>query len=126
MAGILGADETNFDEPCQLVAGEVHEQKPITLAADEVRTRGTVLGMVTASFEYKILNTAGADGTEVARAILAEDVDATGAAKETRAHFTGKYRLKDLVWPGSITDAQKNAAILDLQDRGIIVDEDFV
>ena len=125
MPGTHGVTETE-ETQSQLVAGETHEQKPITLASGEDRVRGAVLGMVTASYEYKELYPAGSDGTEVARAILVEDCDASGAATKTIGFFTGKYRLNDLVWPGGITDAQKNAAILQLQDRGIIVDEDFV
>jgi hypothetical protein len=125
--GTLGATETEGTELSQLVASDVHEQKPITVAsgAGELQ-RGTVLGMVSGDYEYNILNPGGSDGTEVARAILLEDVDATSAAVKTQGYFAGKYRLSDLVWPGGITDAQKNAALLGLQDKGILVDQDFV
>jgi hypothetical protein len=110
-----------------LIAGETHEQKPITIQSGAgVLVRGTVLGLVSASNEYDILNPGGADGTEEARMILVDDVDATAAAANAEGYGPGKYRLSDLVWPGAITDAQKNAAILQLQDRGILVDQDFV
>ena len=125
MAGTYGATETEATQS-QLVAGKTHEQKPITLASGENLVRGNVLGLVTASYEYVELNPAGSDGSEVARSILVEDCDASAAAKKIQGYFTGKYKLSDLVWPAGITDAQKNAAILALQDRGIIVDEDFV
>lgn len=127
MAGSLGATENLETERSMLVAGDVCEQKPITLQSGAgVLVRGTVLGMVTATYEYGQLAPAGGDGTEVARAILAEDIDATSAAVTAQAHFVGTYRLSDLIWPGGITDAQKNAALLALQDRGILVDQDFV
>jgi len=127
MTGTLGATENTGPELSQLVASEIHEQKPVTIASGAgVLARGTVLGLITASNQYSQLNPAGVDGTEVARAILLEDLDATAAAVKAQAFFTGTYRLKDLVWPGAITDVQKNAAILQLQDRGILVDEDFV
>jgi hypothetical protein len=57
---------------------------------------------------------------------LLEDADASSADKKAQAYLIGKFRLSDLVWPAGITDAQKNAALLQLQDRGIIVDQDFV
>ncbi|MBN1627118.1 MAG: head decoration protein [Deltaproteobacteria bacterium] len=125
MAGTHGVTEIEATQS-QLVAGETHEQKPITLASGQNQVRGTVLGLVTASNEYVQLNPAGADGSQTARAILVEDCNASTAAKKTQGYFTGKYKLSDLIWPGGITDAQKNTAILDMQDRGIIVDEDFV
>jgi hypothetical protein len=109
-----------------LIAG-MAQQKPITIQSGAgVLVRGTVLGLVSASNEYDILNPAGTDGTEQARMILVDDVDATAAAANAEAYGPGKYRLGDLVWPGGITDAQKNAAILQLQDCGILVDQDFV
>ena len=126
MAGILGVQE--YEQPAfnQLVAGETFEIKKITIASGAgTLTRGTVLGMDSSTYKYKQLNPAGTDGTEVARAILAEDVDATSSDVKTIAYFIGKYRLADLIWPDGITDAQKKTALLQLQDRGIIVDEDW-
>ena len=110
----------------QLVAGDTHELKPVTIASGAgALARGTVLGLITASSQYNQLNPAGADGTEVARAILAEDVDATSEDVLAQAYVLGKFRESDLVWPGGIPDTQKKAALLDLQDRGIPVDTDW-
>jgi len=110
----------------QLVAGDTHELKPVTIAsgAGEL-SRGNVLGLITASNQYNQLNPAGADGTETARAILAEDVDATSEDVLAQAYVLGKFRTSDLVWPGGITDTQKKVALLDLQDRGMVVDTDW-
>ncbi len=111
----------------QLIAGDTHEMKPAVIASGAgVLTRGTVLGMLTASHEFTQLNPAGADGSEVARAILVEDVDATSAAADALVYGLGKFRLSDLVWPDGISDADKNTALLNLADRGILVDKNFV
>ena len=126
MSGILGVEE--YEQPAfyQLVAGKTFEVKKITIASGAGKlTRGTVLGMNTSTYKYKQLDPSASDGTEVARAILAEDVDASSTDVKTTAYFIGKYRLADLIWPGSITDAQKKTALLQLQDRGIIIDEDW-
>ena len=110
----------------QLIAGDTHEMKPVTIINGAgALVRGTVLGLVTASNQYDQLNPAGADGTEEARAILVEDVDATSAAAAAQAYVLGKFRSADLVWPAGITDAQKKAALLQLQDRGMPVDTDW-
>jgi Bacteriophage lambda head decoration protein D len=219
MAGLLGATETEGTELSQLVASDVHEQKPITIISGAgVLERGAVLGLISkalgtvlgsgntgngivepvslgfnaqigcyflgciaaaadggtfvvhqpdgtplgeaevgtpfnsghinftiadgtvdfivgdafiipveiGSLKYEELDPAGVTGIQQARAILGEDVDASTEDVAAEGFFTGKYRLSDLRWPTAITDDQKNTAILELQDRGILVDEDFV
>lgn len=78
------------------------------------------------SLKYEQLDLTGVTGTREARSILLEDADASAADVVAGAYCLGKFRLSDLVWPAGITDAQKNAALLQLQDRGIIVDQDFI
>lgn len=121
-----GVTETTGTELSQLVASAVHEQKEIVLAngAGDL-SRGTVLAQVTATYKFTILNPGGAGGAEVARAILLEDADASAAEVKAQAFFIGKYRGSDLIWPDGITDSQKDAAKLQLQDRGILLDEHF-
>ena len=127
MAGVLGTIVYQDTGRCMLVASDVYERKEVTVQSGAgALQRGAVLGIVEASYEYAQFAPAGSDGTEEARSILAEDVDATSAAVKAQAHFVGTYRLKGLIWPAGITDAQKNAALLQLQDRGILVDQDFV
>ena len=123
MAGTLGITMEEMPELSILIASETHLAKQITIAsgAGELK-RGTVLGINTSTYKYKQLDPSATDGTEVARAILVEDVDATDSDVNAQAFFVGKYRLSDLIWPDGITDEQKNAAILQLQDRGIIVE----
>jgi len=103
-----------------------------TFQAAETITGGTssasaaITTIVDEQYKYKELDCDDGNGTQKARAILAEDMDASLADKAVQAYLTGKYRLVDLKWPTGITDAEKNAALLQLQDRGIIVDGDFV
>ena len=111
----------------QLLAGDLHEIKPVTIAsgAGEL-SRGTVLGMLSADFTYNQFDQDdGTYGLNVARAILAEDVDATSAAVTAQAYVLGKFRESDLVWPADIETAEKQAALLNLQEFGIVVDTDW-
>ena len=111
----------------QLIAGDTYELKPVTIASGAgVLERGTVLGMLSASFTYNQFDQDdGVNGLNVARAVLAEDIDATSAAVEAQAVVLGKLRESDLIWPGDIDPEEKQAALLDLQDRGIPVDTDW-
>jgi hypothetical protein len=116
-----GATIYTDTEPSQLVAGSFRAMKQGVVALGAgVLSRGTVLAMNSAG-KWVQLAPAAADGTEVARGILAEDVDATSADAAAQVYLVGEYRLADLVWPAAITDVQKATAVLALQDRGVIV-----
>ena len=123
MAGTLGITVEEMPKLSILIASETHLSKQITIASGAGQLkRGTVLGLNTSTYKYTQLNPSASNGTEVARAILVEDVDASERDVKAQAFFVGKYRLSDLIWPDGITDEQKNTAILQLQDRGIIVE----
>jgi hypothetical protein len=107
----------------QLVAGDVHIQKEINLKISAgALSRGTVLEMVATNGTTWQQLTAGSPTN--ARAILAEDA-ANNASTVTKvqAYFVGKYRETDLIWPAAITTLNKRAAITNLADHGIIVEE---
>ncbi len=124
---ILGVEIEERVEVKALGASGVHEITPITIMSGSgVMTRGQVVGLNITSFKWGPLDFAASDGTETARCILAEDVDATDADVKTHGHAVGTYHLPDLVWPAGATDAQKNAALLQFRDRGILVDKDFI
>jgi len=78
--------------------------------------KGTILGRVTASRKFAPYNAAvdPHDGTEVARRILAEDVDATAADVQTSAFVTGVFNTAALT--GLDQAGQDN-----LEDRSIFV-----
>ena len=50
----------------------------VVIKQGQVVTRGTLLGKITAEDKYILSLNAAADGSEVGKRILAEDVDATG------------------------------------------------
>lgn len=121
MPGLYGIVENTTQEMSQLTRSELHMTRKVTLAANAgALKRGQVLGQLTADYTFKTLTPGAADGTQTARAILLEDVTVGASAVQARVYMAGEYILADLVWPGGITDAQKNAAIQQLCDCGII------
>lgn len=62
-----------------LVSGTNVRSRKVTLLANEVVTRGAVLGKITASGKYSLSVAAAVNGSEDPDAIAAVDVDATGA-----------------------------------------------
>lgn len=124
MAGILGIVEQT-ESLSALAAGPVAVMKPITvLSGAGVVAKGTVLGMVTLTHKYVPLDLAGVDGSEVARGILVEEVDATLADVGGHLYCLGEFRLSKAIWPVGITDAQKLVALQQLQESGMIFDVD--
>lgn len=75
----------------------------ITIKLGENLTRGTVLGVVTASGEAVAVDSAATDGSEVPYAILQEDVDASSAAAPGSIYLTGEFNESALTFGGTDT-----------------------
>ena len=123
MAGTHGVTETAGTEISQLVAGETHEMKIVTVTSGQKLKRGAV--MESASQKYMAIATpTGTPLVSKAEAILAEDVCAAAADKQGQAYLLGKFRYSDLVWP-NMTAAHKKLILETLQSKGILVDVDL-
>lgn len=100
----------------------LYSREEVTVASGQNLKLGTVVGRVTTSDLVKQLAPAAEDGTEIAIGILAEDVNAsagnTGAAAIVREAILAHNAV---VWPASITAAQKKAATENLKLYGIII-----
>ena len=71
---------------------------PVTIVSGSgVVVRGTLLGKVTATGKYKPYSNANADGSETAKLVLAENVDATAADVKTTAFAAGEFNEAVLV-----------------------------
>lgn len=92
---------------------------PITLATGENLKRGHVLGKITVGGQYAGYDNDLSTGVETARAILAEDTDATDAATPTIAYVHGEFNASALTWDDAAND--KTAGIADLFAVGIFV-----
>ena len=110
--GVVEINGTNV----QLFAGEQAEDfVPITIVAGTgVVPVGQVLGRVTASGKYAKYVDGNSNGTEVARLIAAEAVDATAADVNTSAMYNGVFNRAALT-------GIDQAGEYDLLDRGILV-----
>jgi Bacteriophage lambda head decoration protein D len=82
-----------------LFAGHVADRvtKMVTLTGAGALVRGTVLGRITASDKYLTSLSAAADGSQVPKAILAQDADATGGDVLVPVYFTGEFNEDALV-----------------------------
>lgn len=106
--------ESVVNTPDNLVAGPADLIPiPITVVSGEgILARGSVLGKVTASGKYALVNSAGTDdGRRTAAVVLAEDIDATDADAVTVAYDNGEFNENALVFGGTDTVADHKATL---------------
>jgi cellulase/cellobiase CelA1 len=101
-------EQTGSYEPDNLIIGTTINSalKGVTLASGQgVLSRGTVIGIVTASGLGKVCDKASADGSEVASFILADEVDTTDASVVAQCYQSGEFNRGALVFGGTDTPA---------------------
>lgn len=112
--------------PDNLIAG--HEVpvivKGITLAKNQgILTRGTVLGIITASSLAKPVDSSKTDGTETPYCILTDTIDTNGDADaKTTGYTSGLFNSKALVFGGADTVDKHE---LKLRELGIFIKENI-
>ena len=88
--------------------------KAVKLSAGQgILKRGTVLGKITVSGQYVVVNSANTDGSENADCILADDVD-TATSVVAVAYTSGHFNRKALVFGGSDTADTHEARLREL------------
>jgi hypothetical protein len=89
-------------------------ERKVTLLSGEVRARGTVLGIVTASTKYKMSASAAGDGSQTPVAILAHDSDATLGDIEVIVYEAGTFNENALILGAGHTIASIRAGLRDV------------
>jgi hypothetical protein len=93
----------------------------VTVLSGETLQAAAVLGKVTASSKYKVLDPAAVDGSEVAAGILYDAVDASAADAEGVAIVRmAEVNAAELVWPDGITAPEQTTALGELATLNII------
>jgi len=107
-----------------LVSDDMHLSREAVVFAQSSTPiiAGTVLGKITATVKYVALNPTAKDGSEKAAAISYDNVDVTQADKLATATVRQTaVKSSELIWPATITDAQKAKAIAELEAATIIL-----
>lgn len=79
------------------------------LTGQGILKKGSLLGKVSASGKYKLVDAANSDGSQVASLVLAEDVDTSSADINAVAYKSGVFRYGALqVAAGDTVDAHKD------------------
>lgn len=97
-------------------------REEIVFAQSGVIEPGTVLGQVTATKKYAVLDVAETDGSQVAVAVNYARIDATnGDVAGVISARDSELKKDQLIWPAGITEPQKAAAIAQLEVKHLIV-----
>lgn len=97
--------------------------KGITLAKGQgILERGSVIGIVTASGKGKLCVSTADDGSQIADAILTDDVDTTDADAAAQCYQSGMFNRKALIFGGSDTAAQHEVK---LREKGIFLKDNI-
>ncbi|MBL0144300.1 MAG: head decoration protein [Betaproteobacteria bacterium] len=113
----------NLGDLLKYEAPNLYSRDRVTVASGQTLALGTVVGVVTATSKLKALDPAATDGTEIARGVIANDVDAALADRDDGL-LIARHALvarNALVWPSGITAELKAAAEAQLKAIGILV-----
>jgi len=91
----------SFSSPLYIAGNYPVVTRERTIAGEQTLPRGAVLGRVTASGEYVLSDDGAADGSEVPRAILVDEVDTTGGAVAMPVYLTGEFNQDALTFGGN-------------------------
>jgi hypothetical protein len=117
------SEPKNLGDLLKYEAPNLYSRDRVTVASGQTLALGTVVGVVTATSKLKALDPAATDGTENARGVIANDVDAALADRDDGL-LIARHALvarNALVWPSGITAELKAAAESQLKAIGILV-----
>lgn len=113
-----GLTTTGSYTPDNLLAG-AHPpvEIPVTIASGAgVLARGTVMGRVNATGKYVAYNDGASDGSEIAIAILARDIDATTSDVLANVYVHGEFAKSELTGlkgdGTTVTELQKSSIFI--------------
>lgn len=92
--------------------------RSITLLSGQNLIRGAVLGVITSGGKYTLSAAAASNGSQTPKAILAEDVDASGGDKTTLAYIAGEFNENEITLGVGHTVASIREG---LRDNGIFL-----
>ena len=113
----------NLGDLLKYEAPNLYSRDQITVGAGQNLPLGTVVGLVTATGKIKQIDPSATDGSQYAAGVLMQAVDATLIDREDGLMLARHAIIAEhaLVWPATITAAEKQAAIAQLKSLGILV-----
>ncbi|WP_264337254.1 MULTISPECIES: head decoration protein [unclassified Wolbachia] len=112
----------NLGDLLKYEVSNLYSRDQITVAKGQNIKLGAVVAKKTDDGFIRVLNPTGTDGTQTAIGVITNDINSKDSDMKgviiTRIAMLADHAV---VWPANITEEQKNAAIKQLEGRGIII-----
>lgn len=116
------SEQNNLGDLLKYEASSLYSRDQITVARGQNIKLGTVVAKKTDDGFIRVLNPTGTDVTQTAVGVITTDIHSKDSDMKgviiTRSAMLADHAV---VWPANITEEQKNAAIKQLEGRGIII-----
>ncbi|HEY1035553.1 MAG TPA: head decoration protein [Pseudoxanthomonas sp.] len=101
--------------PDDLHAGDFPiRTRKVTLVSGQNLIRGALLGQITTGGKYTLSASASSDGSQTPKAILADDVNASGGDKDAIVYLSGDFNEDALTYGTGHTAASVREGLRDL------------
>lgn len=113
----------NLGDLLKYEAPNLYSRDRVTVAAGQFLALGTVIGIVAVTGKVKMLDPTATDGSQFAAGVLLQTTDAQLIDRDDGLIVARHAIVADhaLVFSAVITDAEKQAAIQQLKNLGILV-----
>lgn len=104
-------------------APNLYSRDQVTVASGQTLPMGAVIGLVTASGKVKQIDPSASDGSQYAAGVLMQPCDAALIDRDDGLMIARHAILSDhaLSWPAAITTSEKQSAILQMKNLGILI-----
>ncbi len=117
------AESLNLGDLLKYEAPNLYSRDRVTVASGQNLPLGMVVGVVTATGQFKRIDPSATDGTQAAAGVLLQAIDAAQAERDDgliacRHAIVAGHAL---AWPDAITTAEQRTAIAQLKALGVLV-----
>lgn len=120
--GLIATERNRTGDWLRWEEDNFYSRERVTVTSGQKLVDGTVVGKITSTGKVTMLDPSATDGSEVAYGILVGDCDASDADTEGVCIVRHAIITTDtLTWPDGITEEEKNTALGQLANNGIIV-----
>jgi len=113
----------NLGDLLKYEAPNLYSRDRVTINVGQTLVLGAVVGVITASGKVKALDPSASDGSQFAAGVLMQECDAALMERDDGLMVARHAIVADhaLTFPASITQAEKQTALQQLKNLGVLV-----
>lgn len=113
----------NLGDLLKYESPNLYSRDQVTVTSGQTLPLGAVVGLITATGKVKQIDPSATDGSQYAAGVLMQPCDAALIDREDGLMVARHAIVADhaLTWPAAITVAEKQSAILQLKNLGVLI-----